>query len=538
MTLGENLVEWYSERPTKGDLTAEEMKAIAADQRTHFKAEPKQTIPEGFFEKVLLSLPNITHINFHEADSFKIDLSFITYKNKWPKIESVNLGNGFCTDEDIRRLCASCPNLKHLSGLANMGPLQEGDALNVTWLHSCPELTEVDLSGCKGLVDLRSFCHAPKLRVLKARHTNVYDLSSLVGCDLVELDVTGCSAVTNAEFVTRLPNLKRFSVADTGILTIHWIPECPSLEKLDVSGCDRLTDFSAIKNNKTLKHLVCRRGANLHTIEISDTLTHLDIVDCFKILDLSCLANKTSLRVLKIGGTGIKSIAWMSTCVNLEEVDVSGCYELNDLSPIGSLQKMHTLNAWCSGVNNIDWIEKCVSLHTLNIQWAKNADLSPISRVASLRKVKASGATECTWIANCTQLEEIDFSGSINLEDFTPLASLPNVKVLNASSTGVKKLGWLKTCNNLVELDLSWCVDLEAANEISYCKNLKIFRGFCSGLKEVTYITRLENIERVEVYRCPLSKPSLEAMSELKKRGVVLQLAYFAANTTLQPPKH
>lgn len=529
-----NLAEWYHERGT-GDLTAEELQVLSCDTRTSFKSEVKQTIPDGFMENVLLNLPQLETIDFDEADTFKIDLSFMTYKSKYPKITYVHLGDGFCTDEDIRRLCAACPNLKTLKGLGNMGPLAEGDALNVTWLHSCPNLEEVDLKGCKSLVDLRSFCHAPKLRVLRAAHTNVYDLCSLVGCDLLELDVTG-TAVTNAEFVVRLPNLKKLCVADTGILSMDWIAGCSSLEEVDVSGCKQLKDFSAFAKNKTLKALVCRRSDNLCNIDISDAIEVLDIVDCFKILDLSCLANKKSLKVLRIGGTGVKTISWMSTCENLEEVDVSGCFQLDDLSPIGTLTKLHTLNAWCSGVHSIDWIIKCQALHTLNIQWSKSADLSPIAHITGLRKVMACGATDCAWIAACQQLEEVDFSGSINLEDFSPLANLVNLKVINISSSGLKKLGWLKNLQNLEELDVSWCMEMEGANEISYCKNLKVFRAFCSGLKDVSYITRLENIQRVEVYRCPLIKPSLEALAELKKRGVVLQLAFFAANTTLQAP--
>eukprot|EP00796_Vickermania_ingenoplastis_P007913 gene7913-biopygen4846 len=509
---------------------------LAADSRTSFKSEVKQTIPKGFMENVLLNLPQLQVIDFDQADTFQIDLSFITYKNKYPKLQFIHLGDGHCNDEDIRRLCAACPNLKTLKGLGNMVPQMEGDALNVTWLHSCPELEEVDLSGCKALVDLRSFCHAPKLRILRAPYTNVYDLSSLVGCDLLELDVRG-TAVTNAEFVVRLPNLKVLRVADTGILSMDWIADCNSLEEVDVSGCVHLKDFSAFAKNKTLKALVCRRSENLSAIDISDAIDTLDIVDCFKITDLSCLANKTNLKVLRVGGAYIKSIDWISSCINLEEVDVSGCFELNDLSPLGTLSKLHTLNLWCSGVNDIKWITNCTALHTLNIQWAKTADLSPIAKVPGLRKVRASGASECGWIADCQQLEEVDFSGSINLEDFSPLGSLPNLKIVNVSSTGVKKLGWLQKCTAVEELDVSWCVELESANEISYCTGLRVFRAFCSGIKEVSYIVRLENIERVEVYRCPLSNRSLEALAELKKRGVVLQLAFFAANTTLEAPQ-
>lgn len=534
----QNLVEWFSERTEQGPLTPQELIQVKADSFIQFKAEEMQTIPKNFLETVLLSLPNLEHIDFSIADAFSIDLSFITYNHKWEKIKYIHLGSATCTDEDIRLLCAACPNLQKLYGLSGMHPLQEGDALNVTWLHSCPELLEVDLSDCSFLVDLRCFCHAPKLRVLKACRTNVYDLSSLKGCDLVELDVSGCKAVTNAEFVIRLPNLKVLRVADTGILSVDWVPNCASLEELDVSGCSYPENFSVIQHNKTLKKLVCRRGEKLTTIEISDTLEHLDLVDCFKIRDLSCLANKKALTVLKIGGNSIKSIAWVSSCVNLVELDVSGCYELYDLSPIGHLKKLRTLNAWCNSATDLNWIEQCESLETLNVQWGKNADLSPISRVKSLRKVRASGATECSWISACTQLEEVDFSGSGSLEDLSPLANLTNLKILHACGTGVKRLGWMKQCNQLEWIDLSWCPELISANEISYCKNLKTFRGFCSGIQELTYITRLTNIKRVEMYRCPLQKPTIQALQDLKARGVVLQMTFFAANTgELQRPK-
>lgn len=531
-----NLVEWYSEREnasTSGPLTAAEKEILAADTRTSFKVEPKQSIPSTFMEHVLLVLPNLDSISFEGADTFKIDLSFITYQHKWPKLQRVDFGDGQCTDEDIRRLCSACPNLVELKGLSNMLPLQEGDALNVTWLHSCPSLHEVDLSGCKDLVDLRSFCHAPKLRILRARNTNVYDLSSLLGCDLVELDVSGCAAVTNAEFVTRLSSLKIFRVADTGILEVDWVANCPSLEELDVSGCAHLNDFSIFEKIPSLRRLICRRGETLSTIAVHDNLTYLDILDSFKIRDLSCLANHKNLEFVRIGGTSIHSIDWISTCENLTEVDLSGCYELHDLSPLGKLKKMHTLNMWCSGANKIDWIEQCTALFSLNVQWAKTADLTPISRVPNLKALRASGATECSWAAQCTQLEELDFSGSVQLEDFTPLGSLHSLKKLKASQTGIKKLGFLKQCNQLEYIDFSWCPSLTAANEISYCTNLKTFRAFCSALQEVTYITRLKKLERVEVYRCPLSKPSIEALQEVKQRGVVLQLAFFGQNLSI-----
>lgn len=532
----QNLVEWFSERGA-GELTADELAKLKADTRTSFKSEYRQTIPDGFVSQVLLVLPKLERIDFANADPFNINLSFITYRTRFPLLTYVDFGNGSCTDEDIRALCASCPNLKYLFGLGNMHSLVEGDALNVTWLHSCPELLEVDLSGCKGLVDLRSFCHAPKLRVVRARNTNVYDLSSLLGCDLLELDVSGCAAVTNAEFVTRLPNLKTFRVADTGILSVEWIAECPSLLEVDVAGCKQLTDFTAVRRNSNLRAFVCRRASNLNAIEISDTLEELDLIDCYSLKDLSSLKQKDKLKVLRIGGTGVTSIDFITSCVNLEEVDVSGCYELHDLSPIGSLAHLRVLNAWCSGVNGIEWIKNCSKLTELNLQWAKTADLSPIASIPNLKKVRASGATECSWIANCTQLEEVDFSGSVNLEDLSPLSSIPHLKVVNASNTAVQKLGWLKNCTEIESLDFSWCSALRGANEISYCANLKVFKGFCSALVDVSYITRLQNIERVEVYRCPLGKPTIQALAELKSRGVVLQLAFFGANLDVPSAK-
>lgn len=531
-----NLVVWYSEREnasTMGPLTAKEKAILVADTRTTFQVEEQQSVPPNFMEHVLLVLPNLESISFSGADVFTIDLSFISYQNKWPKLRHVDFGNGKCTDEDIRRLCSACPNLVELKGLSNMLPLQEGDALNVTWLHSCPSLHEVDLSGCKDLIDLRSFCHAPKLRILRARNTNVYDLCSLLGCDLVELDVSGCSAVTNAEFVTQLSNLKIFRVADTGILELDWVAKCPCLEELDVSGCSHLSDFTIFETIPSLRKLTCRRGETLSTIAIHDNLTHLDLQDSYKIRDLSAVKNRKNMLFLGVGGTSIQTIDWISTCENLITLDVSGCYELHDLSPIGNLKKLVTLNMWCSGTHSISWIEKCTSLTTINVQWAKTADLTPIASVKSLRVLRAGGATECSWIANCTQLEELDFSGSVQLEDFTPLATLTSLKRLKATTTGVKKLGFLKKCNQLEYIDFSWCPSLTAANEISYCTNLKTFRAFCSALEEITYITRLKKLERVEVYRCPLSKHSVEALTEVKERGVVLQLAFFGVNLAL-----
>eukprot|EP00796_Vickermania_ingenoplastis_P007905 gene7905-biopygen5321 len=53
----DNLAEWYSERGS-ADLTPEELKMLAADSRTSFKSEVKQTIPKGFMENVLLNLPS------------------------------------------------------------------------------------------------------------------------------------------------------------------------------------------------------------------------------------------------------------------------------------------------------------------------------------------------------------------------------------------------------------------------------------------------------------------------------------------------
>eukprot|EP00796_Vickermania_ingenoplastis_P001997 gene1997-biopygen1632 len=69
----DNLAEWYSERGS-ADLTPEELKMLAADSRTSFKSEVKQTIPKGFMENVLLNLPQLQVIDFDQADTFQIDL--------------------------------------------------------------------------------------------------------------------------------------------------------------------------------------------------------------------------------------------------------------------------------------------------------------------------------------------------------------------------------------------------------------------------------------------------------------------------------
>lgn len=240
-------------------------------------------------------------------------------------------------------------------------------ALNWLTCDECPNLTDVDVSGCTALETLFASGSA-------ADSTDIGKLDTL--------DVSGCTA------------LEDLSV------------EKNRLTALDLGGLSSLTDLD-IDNNR-LTTLDVSGCASLESLDVSyNSFASLDVSKCAALKRLSCMVNQT-LSTLTIKGAS-----------SLEEVDCSGCH-LTALDASG-LTNLTDLNCNVNYIETLDVTGDAAleslqchinELESLSVAGLNNLGMLDCSNNSIMRIEGLSDAVHLQ-LFGCSdnKIEELDVSG-------------------------------------------------------------------------------------------------------------------------------
>ena len=104
----------------------------------------------------------------------------------------------------------------------------------------------------------------------------------------------------------------------------------------------------------------------------------------------------------------------------------------------------------------------------------------------------------------CTNVKYLDLSGC-NINDFSFLASMPNLECAVLTQTYISDLSVLENCKNLTWLDLANCTALKDISSLSELKNLKYLNLSATKVKDLSPLDKLS----IERFKCV--KPSFNA---------------------------
>jgi Leucine-rich repeat (LRR) protein len=267
--------------------------------------------------------------------------------------------------KELRQLaCFGCSGLERiaLDGLDSLEGLHmfSNKALwEVAGLSTLPALQRIDVTGCPNLSETIRFPPSlGKARLSRLPHSH---LESLSRCnDLVELRVSSLRLLTDITALAALPRLQRLSL----------------------SSCERLDDFSPLRLLDTLSELRVRGSSldDLDRLALPSELVHLTIAQA-PIVSFESATSLHSLRQLELDGCGqLESLPSLQSLEDLEAVSLLGCSSLRALDFIAGHPSVARIDLeGCRSVRSLEPLYELPQLEWLDIRGcASQLDPGPL----------------------------------------------------------------------------------------------------------------------------------------------------------------
>lgn len=366
------------------------------------------------------------------------------------------------------------------------------DTINVNESKVLPEVRrilrtdDIDLSGVKGIFDLKPLYAFAGLKHLNINGARVPDLDPIRNLSKLETLMAGKSLIISIEPIRYIPNLRILDISGTLVTDIIPIEDFESLEVLNIAD-SRVAEVSVLKKLLRLRELNLS-GLNISNIDFVKSLPELQVLEMSR-LPLQSIAPVSELKKLKrlaVNETGINSISELTGLDELQFLfldntqvsSLAGLEKLPQLKVIYCDKSMVTkleaqtfmqkhpgvkviyesqeLMAWWQTINS-DWKNVFSSLVTISnpptreelheISFIKSIDLSENSTINSLDPLeKLSALTELNIshtavnnlkpLANSFDLQVLKFSGT-KVSDLSPLSGLTSLKEIDFSNTAV-----------------------------------------------------------------------------------------------------
>jgi hypothetical protein len=248
--------------------------------------------------------------------------------------------------------------------------------------------------------------------------------------------------------------------------------------------------------------------------------------------DVALILGLKELKRLDFGSPLPRNADKISTLTNLRAVVVEDC-ALDDLARIDWPQNISELSLFkCTG-ENYEWLRDFENLKTLFVMpvvgstaWLNNlhtiekltieaddTEWAPhLTKLKELSLVDAHTETKLGPLSECGALESLNVTGNMNVDEFSVLGSLQNLKTCRLDGTKIATLKMLKEEHRLQCLALSNCPNL---NDVDAARSVPLVEFTLSGnqsLRSVDGVAAHSTLERLAIVRCS-SLPTLPSHS-------------------------
>ena len=199
--------------------------------------------------KLLASLSINRDVSLHDSHRQKIWSSLWQMYLKWPvnvhnvhpwRLASNLLPAGVFQQPALQSLAQQVEQVKQL------GFESCADLTDLSVLGPLPQLTDLDLCSCSGLVNLEVFQHSPLERVCLADCERLTSLEPLRASPLQSLNLYGCTGVTSLEPLRALPLETLYLNDCTGVTSLEPLRTLP-LQALNLNGCTGVTSLEPLR---------------------------------------------------------------------------------------------------------------------------------------------------------------------------------------------------------------------------------------------------------------------------------------------------
>jgi hypothetical protein len=233
-------------------------------------------------------------------------------------------------------------------------------------------------------------------------------------------------ALTTLAPLAELRSLSSINVAGNPVRSLAPIVNLPNLRVLDVS--DTLVDtVQLLVGVKKLTSLQLNRS---------------------QVRDIASLASLPNLKYLDLSGTRVTDLASLARLTALQSLDLTGTHVTN-LSPLVSMSALQSLNISATPVTTLQHLcglsddQAFFLFRTATIPGSRLPVYGPFAQTDGSSRPN-----------NLLHLSELNISRT-EIEDLSPLLTLPALKSLDISRTKVRNLRFLSDIPTLLELNIT-----------------------------------------------------------------------------------
>eukprot|EP00796_Vickermania_ingenoplastis_P006993 gene6993-4957_t len=411
--------------------------------------------------------------------------------------------------------------LKHLAFFS----ATHSNVRRVDWLEGVSNtLTDLNLSHCPWLVDVKGIRHLSRLRHLSLSFTPIHSAAFVRACrDLESLHLQCCRRLVVANDIGRLNKLRVLNISRTAVRSLSWLSECSPgyLECVDVSYCH----FCSPGAVAVLQDLPQLKYANISGMYMDPA--SMDLWPGNELYSTrGRSASSTQLLGTSVSGSLARhdstpcppnfSLEWLRGCKQLRELwfldagdKVRDIEAITQLAPsLRLLHLTHTVNSHL--ICDVHWLSPMSHLTLLNLsENTKLRDVSGLRNLRHLRQLSLAGTDVAdsglldALVPSCTStLQGIDLSYCKSLKHFEVLEQLPHLRQVFLSGTNISRLEWVNRCPGLDTLYLNDCAQLRDAQPLRRATNMRSLRVDYSPITSISFVPKMERLTDLNLAGC------------------------------------
>lgn len=345
-----------------------------------------------------------------------------------------NLTTLFCSDNQIEDI-SSLSNLKNLKSLwmANNRLSLFDVVKNFKNLNNL----RIENNNIADICALKDF---PDMKFLGIGGNPITDFSALQKLNkLIMLYVDNTTFSENDwKFITS-NNLKTLHIGGTKITTLEPIKNFTQLSGVWIDHNQSITDFSPLNSFTNLVEL------NVNNTKFSDANTKI-------------ITNNPKLTLLKVGGTGITNLDFLSKTPNITSLDISNNKNISNFEKLKSMSKLVEFDTSNTKIDD-GTIAAIVKNHYH--EGGSTADLS------SIKKLNLSGTdiSNLDFLQYTPNVTSLDISNCQKITDFVPIRFLKKIEKLNITNNHIPEDQIKQIMDSIKELDVPTPIDINITSK-------------------------------------------------------------------------
>ena len=424
-------------------------------------------------------------------------------------------------------------DLSPLEGLSNLEYLclHSTDAQDLTPLASLTSLKELDLSETPaslkgGLIDdapaadLRPISSLKNLLELNLYRVYLNDLGPLAELSNLQKLNLSYTLIEDISPLGLLKSLRILYLSDNrNLKDLSPLAGAKQLEELIISSPGKTIEFSALSDLPALKkiYILNARERNIKGIGKLKALEEVRLYSDV-LYDISAMKGSSSLKIVDLTDTGIKSLDGLADSHSLNRLNIAGT-SVADLEPLRNMRQLQYLDAKKTRVTDLSPLEDANVLLELNLDDTRIKDISSLEGIRPLRNLQLNDTkiSDLSPLQSLTNLEELSCART-DVSDLRPLSEMKKLRSLGLYWTNVEDLSPLFELTSLEDLIIERICTNRNLEPIWKLHNLKSLYLSNVTNDEMELIATLPNIETLSLGDSEItSLTPLKALKNLKK---------------------